>query len=154
MNASWLVLCLHMQLDPNTVWLKDNLGGRCYFPTGTDGRFELPWNEVYSLRVEGAPKGELHPSERWVHTCCEYICKGFCVTGVRLVPGCWWLCACHWVCVHVYLHVTDLAFDCFTGQSEGRVRSLAKCWSSICGICQKNFLCVWFAFAWSKKLPY
>ena len=43
-----------LQLDPQTVWLKQEFGRRCYFPDQS-GQFNEVGNSVFGLSVEGAP---------------------------------------------------------------------------------------------------
>ena len=40
-------------MDPKSIWLKDNIGSRCYFPVGDI--FEEMEEHTYTLFVEGTP---------------------------------------------------------------------------------------------------
>ena len=56
-TLSFFLAKLCIQLDPNTVWLKQEFGRRCYFPDA-NGQFNFDkevGNTIYGLSVEGAP---------------------------------------------------------------------------------------------------
>ena len=46
-----------MQLDPNTVLLREEFGSRAFFPDSTNSHFEFPQNigSCLGLTVEGSP---------------------------------------------------------------------------------------------------